>query len=118
MKAFLNSFRFAYNGLKIALQQRNMKIHVCAALLVVVFSFYFKISHTEWAIILLCMGGVLSAEVFNTAIEKIADFIQPNRDEKIKVIKDLAAAAVLVFAIITVLVAGLIFIPKIIILWF
>lgn len=118
MKAFLNSFRFAFNGLKIALQQRNMKIHVVAAFAAILMAYFFQISNLEWAFIFVCIGTVWSAEIFNTAIEKIADFIQPKQDKKIKEIKDLAAAAVLTLAIISVIVACFIFIPKIITLWF
>ena len=60
----------------------------------------------EWALVITLIGLVVTAEILNTAIEKLCDFVQPNHDPRIKTIKDLAAAAVL-FASLTALIVGL-----------
>lgn len=109
----LLSFKYAFNGLKILIhEEHNARIHVVAAALVIVISFVLQIEKFEWLVILLCIGIVLTAEIINSAIENICDFISPDKHEKIKRIKDLSAAAVLVVAFISATVAFLIFIPK------
>ena len=66
----------------------------------------------EWIIIALTVGIVLAAEAFNTAIEQMANFIQPNQDKKIEHIKDLAAGGVLITAFSALIVGLIIFLPK------
>ncbi len=109
---FLRSLKYAFQGIGLALKGVNFKIQVACALLVVIVGRYFQISLNEWLAIVICIGAVLSAETVNTAIEKLADFIHPQKNEKIRQIKDLAAGAVLILAIISLIVAGIIFIPK------
>ncbi len=113
MHPFFKSFTFAWNGLRVAFSQRNMRIHGICAILVIVLGFYFSISAIEWCVLLLCIALVIAAECLNTAIELISDFIQPQKDEKIKIIKDVAAAAVLICAVFSVIIGCIIFIPKI-----
>ena len=76
-------------------------------------AFYFKISGLEWVALILCIGFVFALEIINSAIENLADFVEPNRHEAIKKIKDLAAASVLVGSITTASVGLIVFIPKI-----
>ena len=109
MNSFLNSFSFALNGIKISLRQRNMKIHVACALLVIALGFYFKITTTDWCILLLCIGVVIALEIINTAIEHVVDLVSPNYNELAGKVKDLAAGAVLVVAIISAIVGCVIF---------
>ncbi len=79
-------------------------------------SFYLEVSNSEWIAVVLCIGIVISAEIFNTAIEHIANFIQPNQDIKIKHIKDLGAAGVFTTALASFIVGLIIFLPKIMLL--
>ena len=91
-----------------------MKFHAVAAVCVVVAGFGLQISPKEWAAVLLCCGLVISAEMVNTAIEKLCDVVEPNLNEKIRAIKDMAAGAVLVCAIAATCVGVIVFLPKII----
>jgi undecaprenol kinase/diacylglycerol kinase (ATP) len=110
----LKSFKYAFNGLKILIKEEpNARIHLLASLVVIMLSVALEINVMEWVAVVFCIGFVLVAETFNTSLEKISDFISPEKNEKIKKIKDLAAAAVLLSAL-TALTTGLIiFIPKI-----
>lgn len=109
MNSFLKSFSYAFNGLKISLKQRNMKIHITCAVLVIALGFYFKITTTEWCILLLCIGAVLTLEIINTAIEYLVDLVSPNYNELAGKVKDLAAGAVLIVAIIAAIIGCLVF---------
>lgn len=109
MNSFLKSFTYAFNGIKLSLQQRNMKVHMCSAILAIVCGFILKITTAEWCIILICIGIVLSLEIINTAIESFVDLVEPNHHPIAGKIKDLAAGAVLVFSIISALIGTLIF---------
>lgn len=113
----LKSFTYAFHGLRILLQEEhNARIHVFVALCVVVAGFIFNISTMEWVAVLLSIGLVISLETINSSIEHIADFISPDKHKKIKAIKDLAAAGVLISAITALIIGLLIFIPKILVL--
>ena len=110
----LSSFKFAFNGIyRLAKSERNFKIHLTASLLVTLAGIYFKISTTEWLAQCIIIGMVLSLEALNTAIEHLANYVQPKKDEKIALIKDIAAGGVLIVAIIAIIIANLIYIPKI-----
>ncbi len=108
------SFGYAFNGLKVLFaEEHNSRIHLVAAVLVIALGWTLKLSSPEWVVISLVIGAVFAAELFNSAIENLADHIAPQKSEKIKKVKDMAAAAVLVSAITAVVVACLIFLPKI-----
>jgi len=108
------SFRFALEGLKVLVsEEHNSRIHFVVSLLAMAAAFYFKISGLEWLALILCIGFVFALEIINSAIENLADFVEPNRHEAIKKIKDLAAASVLVGSITTASVGLIVFIPKI-----
>ena len=111
----LKSFHYAFNGIKNLIKnEHNARIHLVALICVIGLGIIFKIELTEWVAITIVSGLVILTELLNTAIEKLADFIEPNRNEKIGIIKDYCAGAVLISAVISVVVGGLIFIPKII----
>ncbi len=105
------SFKFAFKGINFAFQERNFKLHIGSTVLVLILGFYFQINAIEWCIILLCIGSILAAEVLNTAIEKIVDFISPQYNKKAGMIKDLAAAAVLILSIVAAIIGVIIFAP-------
>ena len=110
----LKSFKYAFNGLKILIQEEhNARIHFFIALIVIVLGFIYSISTIEWIIVIFAIGFVIAFELINTAIEQIANFISPEKHESIKRIKDIAAAAVLISVITAVLIGFIIFLPKI-----
>jgi len=110
----LKSFIYAFNGLRILIQkEHNARIHLFATLCVIVAGFLFNISSTEWLAIIFSIGLVFSLEIINSSIEHMADFISPEKHEKIKTIKDLAAAGVLISTLTALIIGLLIFIPKI-----
>ncbi len=110
----LQSFTFAFNGLKILFkEEHNARIHLLAILVVVIAGAWLKLTASEWMAIIFAIGFVIAMEIINTAIEKIANFMTTEQNQQIKKIKDLAAAGVLVSAITSVIIALLIFIPKI-----
>ena len=76
-----------------------MRIHTVAALYVFVFSFFFEMTALRYAVLILTVCLVWMAELFNTAMEKLADRVEPNRDPVIGLVKDLSAGAVLVCAV-------------------
>lgn len=109
----INTFKYALRGIaKAFATQRNMQIHGVAFILVVVLGFYFQIDKMEWVAIVLCSGMVFSAEIINTSIEEIVNFISPEKNPKAGLIKDLAAGAVLITAIAAIVVASIIFVPN------
>jgi diacylglycerol kinase len=115
VRARLKSFTFAFAGLKSLLKnEHNSRIHVFAALLSLAVGAILKISFPEWCLIIIVIGIVFIAELLNSSVESLADLVNREQDEAIKRIKDYTAASVLVSAIISVLVGGIIFIPKII----
>jgi diacylglycerol kinase len=116
---FLQSFRYAFKGLFAAVQsERNMKIHLLAVVIVVFAGFYFKITSTEWVLVLLCMALVIAFELINTAIEKLLNKLHPEFDETIGSAKDIAAGAVLFSSIIAVIIGAIVFVPYLLNLFF
>lgn len=115
-KKLINSFRYAIEGFISSFKtERNMKIHVLAMILVIALGFYLKLNLTEWCIVTIIIALVLTAELFNTAIETIVDMVSPEKNPKAKLAKDISAAAVLSLAIGAVIIGAIIFIPKLII---
>ena len=118
IKKFLLSFTYPIKGLKYAYRnEQNLAVDVGVALLVTIFGFIFKLNLTEWAILALTIGLVISCELINTAIEAVVDLVTEDYHPLAKVAKDTAAAAVFVFAIIAVIVGLIIFMPKLLALF-
>ncbi len=86
-------------------------------IITIIAGFAFSISSSEWLIIIMTIGFVFSMEIINSAIEYLANFISPDYHKMIKKVKDLSAAAVLISALVSIIVAFIIFIPRIIVLW-
>lgn len=115
----LQSFGYAFKGFFAAMQSElNMKIHLLISSCVFVAGAYFNITSTEWALVLLCMGLVLSLELINTAIEKLLNKLHPEFDETIGLAKDVSASAVLVASIFAVIIGAIIFVPYLLKLFF
>ena len=114
-KKLINSFKYALQGFASSFRtERNMKIHVVATILVIILGIYLKLNLIEWSIIAIAIVIVISAELFNTAIETIVDMVSPQKNEKAKLAKDISAGAVLILAIGSAIVGFKIFLPKII----
>ena len=118
MKRLFNSFRCAFTGILSALDSEpNLKIHFIAIIITSFAGLFFSIHAWEWCVIILCFVLVVSFEMMNTALEKTLDVVHPEIHSTVKLAKDLAAGAVLISAIGSVVIAGIIFIPKILILF-
>lgn len=108
------SFACAFSGISHCIRhERNMKIHCTAAVLVLIFSIYFRLSLVEWLFILFAIGGVLSLELINTALERSVDLMTKEYHPLAKQAKDAAAGAVLIYAILSAIIGCVIFLPKI-----
>jgi len=107
-----NSFRYAFKGLRSLMSSEpNAWIHLTATVAVLMAGYYVSLSVKEWAVLLVVIGMVWMAEIFNTCIEKILDLLCPQEDPRVGNIKDLAAAAVLCTSLIAVVVGCLVFSP-------
>src|SRR5690606_11518164 len=113
MKTFANSVKFALKGMRAAWSGRNFRIQVAVACVAVVGGAAFAITKTEWLVVLLLVGLVLSAEIMNSAIEQLVDMISPEYHPVAGRVKDLAAGAVLLLAIMSAIVGLVIFLPYI-----
>jgi diacylglycerol kinase len=114
MKAFFKSFVYAAEGIKHCItKDRNFIVHCCAAVLVIIAGFVFKVNATEWMILAINIGLVIGFEMLNTSIEKICNLVHPQHHPFVKIIKDVAAGAVLLVAIIAAVCGCIIFYPKI-----
>ncbi len=110
----LKSFKFAFNGIRILfVNEHNAWIHLAATLLVIIAGIAFKISILEWAAVFIAIGLVFTSEAINTSIEKLSDFVSPEKRSTIKEVKDLASAGVLFSAITALLIGLVVFVPKI-----
>ena len=111
----IHNVRYAMNGIKTAWKEEfSFKVQVSVTILVLLFGWFSRISHTEWLIIILAIGSVLSAEAFNTALEELCDKYKTDPDPHIGKIKDLSAAAVLIASAVALVVGAVIFIPRVI----
>lgn len=108
------SIKIAWEGIKyVLITQHNTRIHAALTLAVFLFSLILKISLGEWIALILTVGFVWSAEIFNSALEMMMDLISPDQNQGAKIIKDVSAGAVLMSVMVSILVGGVIFGPKI-----
>ena len=118
MKNFLASFKYAFAGIFSVLRnERNFKVQLLITVLVMLTTFILEADNIEWAILILCMTLVLSLEMLNTAIEKVCNFLHPDEHPQIKIIKDVAAGAVLLASIAAAIIGAIILLPKILLLF-
>jgi len=115
LKKRLKSFIYAFHGLCYLIKnEHNARIHLLAAVCVVIAGFCFKISVLEWIIVTFACGIVIVTEIFNSSIERLADLITKDKNLRIKELKDLSAAAVFVAAIVAAIIGLIIFVPYLI----
>ncbi len=109
----VRSFGYAGKGIMALFRaENNAKVHLLAAGLVIGAGLWLGLSVVEWALLLTQIGLVFAAEAINTALEKLADVVMPDYHPQIGAVKDLAAGAVLILAIVAALVGALILGPK------
>lgn len=114
LKNLSNTLSFAISGILFAIRyERNMKIHVILASVVIILGIFLSISTLEWMIITLLISLVVGFELLNTAIETFCDFLHPSRHPSIKIVKDVSAGAVLMISIAAAACGLIIFTPKI-----
>lgn len=107
------AFKYAWHGIKYAFRtQHNLWLHSVAAVAALILGAWLEISSTQWLLILMCISSVIALELVNTAIETLADRLYPGTDPRIGLVKDIAAAAVLVAAIMSLIIGSWIFVPQ------
>lgn len=110
MKRFIQSFNYAFQGIRTSIaDQQNLKILFGVAVVVVGAGFYFQITSVEWCLVLLCISLVIGLEMINSAIEGLVDLVTRERLPLAGRIKDIAAGAVLFVAMISVVIGVIIF---------
>lgn len=111
-KKQLHSFGYAWQGIRGCIgKEQNLSFHLITSLAVIIAGIGFNISRNEWIAVILCIGLVIAAELFNTAIERLVDFVSPQRHPIAGQVKDIAAGAVLVCALAAIAVGLIIFVP-------
>lgn len=111
-KKQLRSFGYAWKGLRSCVgKEQNLSFHLMTTLIVIIAGIGFDITGTEWLAIIICIGLVISAELFNTAIERLVDLVSPQWNPIAGQVKDIAAGAVLVCALAAIAVGVIIFLP-------
>ena len=115
-QGFFNTFKNAQKGLRLVLKSElNIRIHFCAALLIIALAVCLDFSVTKICVLLLTISGVICAEMVNSAIEFSLDAVFRNRYSKlVGMAKDIAAGAVLFTTFIAVIIGGLLFLPPLI----
>ncbi|ASV68961.1 diacylglycerol kinase family protein [Cytobacillus sp. FSL W7-1323] len=113
-QSLVSSFYFAFIGVITALKaERNLKIHFVMTVLVIFFGIIFELTKTEWLLISFAIAGMIALELMNTAIERVVDLVTTEQHPLAKQAKDIAAGAVLIYAVLTVIIGLSIFLPKI-----
>jgi len=108
-----DSFRDAFLGITSALrEERNMRIHFCAVVLLCLLGLTLRLSTTEWALLLMVAGAVVGLELMNSALERAVDLAEPRESALAAAAKNLAAGGVLVVSVVAVLVGLLVLGPK------
>ncbi len=104
------AFRYAINGVVDAIAtQIHMKLHIIAAVVVILAAWFFQIKRWEWAVVLLTIGIVWAAEIMNTAIEYVVNLVSPDYHILAGKAKDAAAGAVLVISMSALCIGFIIF---------
>ncbi|WP_394137497.1 diacylglycerol kinase family protein [Cytobacillus oceanisediminis] len=111
----LKSFTFAFAGIKSAVKkEKNLQIHLVISAAVILLGIMLAISRLEWIMVLFAIGGMLSLELMNTAVERVVDLATEDYHPLAKQAKDIAAGAVFIYAALSVIIGAIIFLPKII----
>ncbi len=115
MQRLIRSFGYAWQGIRHCFtHEPNFKIHVGFAAATTGMGILLRLAATEWAVILICIAIVIAMEMANTALEHLCNMVYPGQSPVIKKIKDMAAGAVMLCALVAAICGLIIFIPKII----
>lgn len=110
MKKFFKSFKYAAHGIAEAFRQRNFRFHICAMAFVIYFAArFYGFTAERWAILLLTCAGAMALETVNTGLERLADKVTEEHSHRIRLAKDCAAGAVLIWAVFAVVIGFLLF---------
>lgn len=113
MKQWLHRFACAFRGLwQVLTREPSGRVHAVCAIAVLALGLALGVSYMEWAVLALATGAVIAAETCNSAIERLADRVTSEREEAVRILKDMAAGAVLAVSIGAALAALAIFGPK------
>ncbi|MEH6904325.1 diacylglycerol kinase family protein [Neobacillus drentensis] len=113
-QSWLGTFSNAFAGILVALKsEKNMKSHLFCSIIVLLVSYYFSITKMEWIFILFAIGGMFALELVNTAIERVVDLVTAEYHPLAKQAKDMAAGAVLIYAVLSIAIGIFIFFPYI-----
>jgi diacylglycerol kinase len=114
LKRKANSVRYAIKGIKTGyIEESNFQIQLILGALALLLGWHYQISIIEWLFVIVTCGLVLTAELFNTALEELCDMLKSSHDPHIAKIKDLSAGAVLVASVMAVIIGSVIFLPRI-----
>lgn len=104
------SFAFAFKGVaSCVMTERNFRFHLAVAFYVIIAGAVAGLTETEWILVAVCIGAVTGSEMLNTAIEKLCDTLHPGKNNGIGLVKDITAGAVLMFALASAVIGGIIF---------
>jgi diacylglycerol kinase len=113
------SFIYAFSGIKAAFKQEpNLRIHIILAITAAILGIILGLSATEWLILILTIFFVITLEFFNTALEATVNLVSPEIKEKARIAKDVSAACVLLVSVMAIIVGVVLFVPKILFLFF
>ena len=113
LKSRIPSFKYAFDGIiEFWKEEKNTKIHTFFTVVVIALAFLLKVSGTEFCILILTICSVWCAEAMNSAVERVVDLVTLEKRPLAKAAKDIAAGAVLIFAIGSVFIGCIIFLPK------
>lgn len=111
---YSETFKFALEGIRVSfINEKNIRFHLFFSVFVIVFGIIFNLTQTEWMLIFFSIAGMIVVEMINTAIERVVDLVTDQYHPLAKQAKDIAAGAVLIYAILSVVIGMIIFIPKI-----
>lgn len=96
----LRSIQSAFRGLRIAFrEEQNFRIQIGIGAVIIILAIVFRINQIEWAVLLLTIGAVLTAEIFNSVLERVIDAMKPRVSPLVRQMKDLSSAAVLILSL-------------------
>lgn len=117
-RKLVRSFFFAFMGVRHVFRtEQNMRCHVLVAILVGIAAILFRVAIWEWIVLILCIGLVMAAECFNSAVERLADRITKEEHYLIQLAKDAAAGGVLMISLVSALIGAIVFIPHLVALF-
>jgi undecaprenol kinase len=115
---YSETFMFALEGIRVSFKnEKNIKFHFFFSIFVLLMGFIFNLTYTEWMFVLVAVAGMLVIEMINTAIERVVDLVTDEYHPLAKQAKDIAAGAVFIYALLSIVIGITIFLPKIIALF-